>query len=78
MKKRFIAGAICPKCAEQDTMLAYEDVERKVMVRECVQCGFTVEISTVVNQPKEMITRVSERTDTESDAPVQVVKIIKP
>ncbi len=37
MKKRFIAGAICPKCKAQDTMaLTKEDNVEKVT---CVSCG---------------------------------------
>lgn len=37
MKKRFIAGAICPKCSAQDTMaLTKEQGIEKVT---CVSCG---------------------------------------
>lgn len=37
LKKRFIAGAICPKCKAQDTMaLTKEDGVEKVT---CVSCG---------------------------------------
>ena len=37
--RRFIAGAVCPKCAEMDKTVMYRvsDVEQ---VRECVRCGF--------------------------------------
>ena len=36
-KKRFIAGAVCPKCKAQDTMaLTKEDGVEKVT---CVSCG---------------------------------------
>lgn len=76
MKRRFIAGAVCPKCGTQDSIMASEDEDAKVMLRECVECGFTDQLSTIVNQPKEMQTRVTP----ESAAPVeaQVVKILKP
>lgn len=37
MKKRFIAGAVCPKCHAMDTMaLTKEDGVEKVT---CVKCG---------------------------------------
>lgn len=76
MKKRFIAGVVCPKCGALDSIMAAEDTEKKVLLRECVDCGFTDELSTIVNQPKEMQTRVTPN----SDAPVEVqpVKILKP
>ncbi len=37
LKKRFIAGAICPKCEAQDTLMLY--LENKVEKVECVDCG---------------------------------------
>ena len=36
-KKRFIAGAQCPKCHEIDTMMLY--LEQGVEKVECVSCG---------------------------------------
>ena len=76
MKKRFIAGVVCPKCGTQDSILAAEDTEQKVLLRECVECGFSDKMSTVVNQPKELDTRVSPETE-KSSAAVQVIKILK-
>lgn len=37
--KRFIAGAVCPRCAAPDTVRAYS--EGGSNHRECVACGFT-------------------------------------
>ncbi|MDX5630798.1 MULTISPECIES: YheV family putative zinc ribbon protein [unclassified Brenneria] len=38
MRKRFIAGAICPECRTQDTLaVGYED-QTEVVV--CVKCGY--------------------------------------
>lgn len=76
MKKRFIAGVVCPKCGTQDSIMAAEDTDQKVMLRECVECGFTDKMSTVVNQPKEMQTRVTPDSELASEA-VQVIKILK-
>ncbi len=38
MKKRFIAGAICPSCGEMDRLVMYED--QGVILIECVACAF--------------------------------------
>lgn len=76
MKKRFIAGVVCPKCGAQDSIRAAEDTEAKVMERECVECGFTDRMSTQVNAPSELNTRVTPSNET-PDAETQVVKIIQ-
>lgn len=36
--KRFIAGAVCPKCQQMDSTVSY--FENEVMVRECTECDF--------------------------------------
>ncbi|EKT61039.1 YheV family putative zinc ribbon protein [Providencia sneebia] len=36
-RKRFIAGAICPKCKSQDTLMMWR--EDKIDIVECVNCG---------------------------------------
>ncbi|MGK0443152.1 MAG: putative metal-binding protein (TIGR02443 family) [Bermanella sp.] len=37
--KRFIAGAVCPKCAEMDKLVMYKNEEGRD-VRECVACDY--------------------------------------
>jgi|TARA_B100001057_G_C22351094_1_gene757109 uncharacterized metal-binding protein (TIGR02443 family) len=37
MKKRFIAGASCPKCATSDTLRWW--IENNIELVECVECG---------------------------------------
>lgn len=37
MRKRFIAGAVCPQCQQKDTLAMWQ--ENQVDVVECVQCG---------------------------------------
>ena len=78
MKKRFIAGVVCPKCGEQDSIKAWDNTEEELLLRECVECGFTDRISTSVNAPKELDTRVtpSQVSEPSSDT-VQFIKIIK-
>lgn len=36
--KRFVAGAVCPKCQTMDTTVCY--YEDNIFVRECLDCGF--------------------------------------
>lgn len=60
MKKRFIAGAVCPRCAEMDRLVSYVPEGQSLPIRECVACGFserlqeaqTEELPTRVNQPE--------------------------
>ncbi|CDL83459.1 YheV family putative zinc ribbon protein [Xenorhabdus szentirmaii] len=38
-RKRFIAGAVCPKCQSQDTLAMWQ--ENQVDIVECARCGHT-------------------------------------
>ncbi|XOZ32665.1 YheV family putative zinc ribbon protein [Halomonadaceae bacterium KBTZ08] len=38
MKKRFIAGAVCPRCSAMDRIVMFTTDEGTF--RECVDCGF--------------------------------------
>ncbi|ELR63913.1 Putative cytoplasmic protein, probably associated with Glutathione-regulated potassium-efflux [Photobacterium marinum] len=38
-KKRFIAGAVCPQCSEQDTLRWWQ--ENEIERVECVVCDYT-------------------------------------
>ncbi|MBP2850821.1 MULTISPECIES: YheV family putative zinc ribbon protein [Dickeya] len=38
MRKRFIAGAVCPKCHSQDTLAVGREGDDDVVV--CVHCGY--------------------------------------
>lgn len=37
-RKRFIAGAVCPECKKQDTLMLY--FEHNIEKMECVSCGY--------------------------------------
>lgn len=39
MKKRFIAGAVCPTCSQQDSLRWW--VEQNIEWVECVECHFS-------------------------------------
>ena len=69
MPKRFIAGAVCPRCGLQDKLL----VDIKAGERECVNCGFhdTQAMQTPV-EPKTRVTRPAARR---LDTPAEVIRI---
>lgn len=82
--KRFIAGAVCPRCAEIDKLMMYTD-DNHQQVRECVRCGYQdvmtddgpqqlnpQEPSTRVNQP-----RPGEKPLAHEDE-VQIINILNP
>lgn len=63
VKKRFIAGAICPACKAMDTMaLTKEDGVEKVT---CVSCG-------------EQMTQTEAHVDKSVRANEQVIGVFKP
>ncbi|MFT6387094.1 MAG: putative metal-binding protein (TIGR02443 family) [Cellvibrionaceae bacterium] len=56
VKKRFIAGAICPRCSAMDKLMMYKENEKDK--RECVSCGFKDEMH-FKQQARELETRVN-------------------
>lgn len=56
MKKRFIAGAVCPSCASMDKLFTYQQDGKEF--RECVSCGFIDEMR-FEPQLRELETRVN-------------------
>ena len=56
--KRFIAGAVCPRCGEMDCIRTYRDDEREH--KECVRCDYTdsMRLDGVV-EAEELETRVN-------------------
>ncbi|MEO9523413.1 YheV family putative zinc ribbon protein [Marinobacter alexandrii] len=72
--KRFIAGAVCPRCAEMDKIMMYT-TDDDDQVRECVACGFTDAVSDA-EQPAsnpELETRVNKRKNEDDHTVKQVV-----
>lgn len=70
VKRRFIAGAVCPKCSEMDTIYMYTEDDKTL--RACVSCDFTDELR-LHSTPAELTTRVNKhKTET------QVVTLIDP
>jgi len=70
--KRFIAGAVCPRCGEMDKLLSYSNDEGTF--KECVACDFTEKQLIQVEQD-ELETRVNHTPDSVDDS-VQVVQVM--
>jgi hypothetical protein len=62
--KRFIAGAVCPRCAEMDKIVAYQ--KDGINYRECVACDYADEMQ--VSEPSELATRVTPKIKVEQSA----------
>ena len=77
MAVRFIAGAVCPKCGAMDTLKAGSEDDGRIMVRECVDCGYQDRISQGINSPREMATRVTPQQKP-AEVPASAIKIIDP
>ena len=80
--KRFIAGAVCPRCAELDKLVMYVDGQGR-QIRECVRCGYSDAMTDDGPQPlstEEPVTRVNQPRLGEQplahEDEVQPVKII--
>lgn len=70
-KRRFVAGAICPRCSELDKIVVFSENGKDF--RECVACGFKDEMH-FKPIARELDTRVNQ-TEEEKNS-VKVVKII--
>ena len=73
-KKRFLAGATCPRCSAQDKIRVYSENERDF--RECVSCGFKDEMH-ISGVSKEIETRVNT-SDSEKKSETQVLQFQPP
>lgn len=71
-RKRFVAGAICPRCEALDKIVVYS-LEGKDY-RECVHCDFKDELH-FKPQKKELYTRVNQ-VDNSEENKIQIVNIM--
>ena len=84
-RRRFIAGAVCPRCARMDKIVVDLETEQ----RECVSCGFSEgrpenhppEVATgraerVVGQSRELPTRVSRAAARRVETPAEVITLL--
>ncbi|OPX54287.1 hypothetical protein SAMN02745127_03002 [Oceanospirillum multiglobuliferum] len=73
--KRFIAGAVCPRCSEMDKLRAWTIDDTQY--RECVACDFSDEMSLTMPPVEELATRVNQ-TEVDPKEEIQVVKLMDP
>lgn len=71
-KRRFVAGAVCPRCSEMDRLVVYSEEARDY--RECVACGYKEEMH-FKPVARELETRVNQTEEDKRDA-VQVINIL--
>ena len=69
-RRRFIAGAVCPRCGAMDKIVVDLDTDR----RECVACGFSDgRPSAPVEELKTRVTRASARRVETTVEPVRLL-----
>jgi uncharacterized metal-binding protein (TIGR02443 family) len=75
--RRFIAGAVCPKCSEMDRTVMYKN-DADDEVRECISCGFsqTTSEQALEDNAKELVTRVTPDGKPLLDEGEQPLKIL--
>ncbi len=82
-RRRFIAGAVCPRCALMDKILVDLDTDQ----RKCVNCGFSEDrpglpasspLAVAAQKPRELPTRVSRAAARRVETPAQSITIIDP
>jgi len=85
-RRRFIAGAVCPRCAAMDKIVVNLDTDQ----RECVACGFSEErpadspgtaqgSAVAAGAPaSEIPTRVSRAAARRVETPAEAVTLIDP
>ena len=72
-RRRFIAGAVCPRCGEMDKLVVNLDTD----TRECVACGFTDERPEDPT-PGEVPTRVNRAAARRVETDAQPVRLLDP
>ncbi|GIR64065.1 MAG: hypothetical protein CM15mP68_7310 [Pseudomonadota bacterium] len=58
-RRRFIAGAVCPKCQALDRMVLEVDVDDNEQTRHCVACGFSETLQAKSTRNAQCLERVS-------------------
>ncbi|MGM0981805.1 MAG: YheV family putative zinc ribbon protein [Pseudomonadota bacterium] len=76
VQKRFIAGAICPRCAEMDRIRSWE--QNGIRYRDCVSCDFFEQLPIEDQALPELETRVNREREEQARNDVQTVKILDP
>ena len=69
--RRFIAGAVCPRCSAMDKIAVDPDAD----VRFCVSCGFR-EARPANPTARELATRVSRAAARRPETPAEPVTLV--
>lgn len=76
VKKRFIAGVVCPRCAAMDRIRAWQ--QNGIRYRECVSCDFLEQLAINDQAIDELTTRVNRPREASSQDQIQPVRILDP
>ena len=76
-RRRFIAGAVCPRCALMDKIVVDLETDQRV----CVSCGFAearpdVPAAARVQKTPELPTRVSRAAARRVQTPAEVITLV--
>lgn len=71
-RRRFIAGAVCPRCGAMDKIV----VDMDTQTRECVACDFSEARPGDEAAPGELPTRVSRAAARRVETPAEVVTLV--
>ena len=77
MKKRFIAGAVCPSCGEMDSIQLSMNTEG-VQVKECVECLFSETLNPEPKLEEDLPEGRISREEMVLEENVDIVRIITP
>lgn len=73
-RRRFIAGAVCPRCARMDKIVVDLDTDQ----RSCVACGFSEERPRDADSGRELPTRVSRAAARRVETPAEAITLVDP
>lgn len=77
--RRYIAGAVCPRCGQMDKIV----IDMETDQRECVACGFKEQrpsnpAASEKAQALELPTRVSRAVSRRVETPAEPVTLVQP
>lgn len=74
-RRRFVAGAVCPRCEQMDKIVIDLDTDRRV----CVHCGFAEDrpgLPQAVSKASELPTRVSRAAARRVQTPAEAITLL--
>jgi uncharacterized protein len=74
-QRRFVAGAVCPRCAQIDKIVIDRDTDQRI----CIHCGFAEDRPGMPEQQlnaPELPTRVSRAAARRVETPAEAITLI--